>query len=495
MLANSTRRNFGLSERRTHILIIGGDGDLALRKLYPAFYALEAAGELGLVESISGISRAPKARNVILDTVKERLADSSHFNTDDWLSFTDRLAFCQGDATKAEGLKAYSESIDLTTSDLVVYFAIPPKVFEGVCRAMQAVGLVVPTTRVVVEKPLGTSCESFLEIHEHMADIFDENQVYRIDHYLGKESVQNLLALRFANIIFSSIWNSDHIDNVQITVAETLGVEDRHQFYDEIGALRDMVQNHMLQILCLIALEPPANKSADMIRAEKLKVIQSLKPIPLNEINTKTIRGQYAAGTSKGELAAGYQDEIGREIRSTTETFVAIKAEIDNWRWAGVPFYMRTGKRLSDSYAEIVVQFKKPKHSIFAEQSENLAGNRLHIRLQPDDGVQLSFLNKQPGLGELPLEELDLNLQEPDAERKHSFDAYARLLLDVLHCNQTLFVSSEEVVASWKWIDQIRAHWETAKSKAHPYSAGTSGPSQAVVLIARDNREWIEFKE
>jgi glucose-6-phosphate 1-dehydrogenase len=484
-----------LPERKTHILIIGGDGDLALRKLYPAFYALEAAGELKHIESISGLSRAAKDRNSLLEKVKQRLTGSNHFGENHWNTFTDRLTFCEGDATNAEDLKTYSQGIDLQTSDLVVYFAIPPKVFEGVCLAMQEAGLVAPTTRVVVEKPLGTSCESFLEIHKHMANIFSENQVYRIDHYLGKESVQNLLALRFANIIFSSIWNSDHIDNVQITVSETLGVADRHQFYDEIGALRDMVQNHMLQILCLIALEPPANKNADMIRTEKLKVIQSLKPITLNEINTKTIRGQYAAGTSNGELALGYQDEIGRENHSITETYVAIKAEIDNWRWAGVPFYMRTGKRLSNSYAEIVIQFKKPKHSIFADQAETLSGNRLHIRLQPDDGVQLSFLNKQPGLGELPLEELDLNLQEPDANRKHSFDAYARLLLEVLRGNQTLFVSSEEVVASWKWIDQIRAHWDTAKSKAHPYSAGTSGPSQAVVLIARDNREWIEFSE
>lgn len=482
-----------MSAAKTHILIIGGDGDLAIRKLYPALFSLESAGELGEVEYITGLSRSTKDRSVILAAVNKRLTESGQIDSANWDSFANRLNFITGDATSTDDLKAFGKEIDLDTTQLIVYFAIPPKVFDGVCRAMQAAGLVVPSTRVVVEKPLGTSCDSFTEIHEQMAEIFNENQVYRIDHYLGKESVQNLLALRFANVIFSSIWNSDHIDSVQITVAETVGVEDRHEFYDEIGALRDMVQNHLLQILCLIALEPPANKNADTIRSEKLKVIQSLKPITLDEINAKTVRGQYAAGTADGELAPGYQDEIGRERKSITETFVAIKAEIDNWRWAGVPFYLRTGKRLSSRCAEIVIQFKKPKHSIFAAQSVTLPGNSLHIRLQPDDGVQLRFLNKQPGLGELPLEELDLNLQEPDAGRKHSFDAYARLLLEVLRGDQTLFVSSDEVVASWKWIDQIRANWELASSKAHPYSAGTNGPSQAVVLIARDNREWTEL--
>jgi glucose-6-phosphate 1-dehydrogenase len=482
-----------LSAAKTHILIIGGDGDLAIRKLYPALFSLESAGELGEVECITGLSRSAKDRSVILNAVNKRLTESGQLDSAHWDSFSSRLNFITGDATSTDDLKAFGKEIDLETTQLIVYFAIPPKVFDGVCRAMHAAGLVVPSTRVVVEKPLGTSCDSFTEIHEQMASIFNENQVYRIDHYLGKESVQNLLALRFANVIFSSIWNSDHIDSVQITVAETVGVEDRHEFYDEIGALRDMVQNHLLQILCLIALEPPANKNADTIRSEKLKVIQSLKPITLDEINAKTVRGQYAAGTADGELAPGYQDEIGRERESITETFVAIKAEIDNWRWAGVPFYLRTGKRLTSRCAEIVIQFKKPKHSIFAAQSVTLPGNSLHIRLQPDDGVQLRFLNKQPGLGELPLEELDLNLQEPDANRKHSFDAYARLLLEVLRGDQTLFVSSEEVVASWKWIDQIRANWEMANSKSHPYSAGTNGPSQAVVLIARDNREWTEL--
>lgn len=482
-----------MPEVKTHILIIGGDGDLAIRKLYPAIYSLDCAGELSADTQITGMSRSGKDRNDLLARIKTRVTESLTLDDDAWDRFGQRLDFATGDATSEEDMRAFGERINFETTRLVVYLAIPPKVFDGVCQAMDKAGLVKPSTRLVVEKPLGTSCDSFCEIHDNMAKIFTEEQVYRIDHYLGKESVQNLLALRFSNIFFNAIWNSDYIDHVEIAVAETVGVEDRHEFYDEVGALRDMVQNHMLQILCLIALEPPATRRADMIRAEKLKVLQSLRPISLEDINSKTVRGQYASGSVGGKLVEGYQDEIGRERKSTTETYVAIKAEIDNWRWSGVPFYLRTGKRLSSRCAEIVVQFKKPKHSIFSDQASGLAGNRLTIRLQPDDGVDLSLINKQPGLAELPMEELNLNLQVPDSRRLHSFDAYARLVLEVLRDDQTLFVSSDEVITSWKWIDQIRENWAIAKSKAHPYAAGTNGPSQAVVMLARDQREWTEL--
>ncbi len=482
-----------MSDLKTHILIIGGDGDLAIRKLYPALYSLDMAGELDDDTLITGLSRGGKNRDELMAKVKQRANEGAALNQDAWARFDKRLDLVTGDATAEDDMRSFGQRIDFSTTRLVVYLAIPPKVFHGVCQAMHVAGLVKPTTRVVVEKPLGTSCETFTEIHDHMAQIFSEEQVYRIDHYLGKESVQNLLALRFSNIMFNAVWNCDYIDHVQITVAETVGVEDRHEFYDEVGALRDMVQNHMLQILCLIALEPPATRRADMIRTEKLKVLQSLRPIGLEDISSKTVRGQYASGSVEGALVPGYQDEIGRERNSTTETFVAIKAEIDNWRWSGVPFYLRTGKRLSSRCAEIVVQFKKPKHSIFADQAVGLNGNRLTIRLQPDDGVHLSLVNKQPGVGELPLEELDLNLHVPDSRRLHSFDAYARLVLEVLRGDQTLFVSSDEVITSWKWIDQILENWNLAKAKAHPYAAGTNGPSQAVVMLARDQREWTEL--
>ena len=477
----------------TELLIIGGDGDLAIRKLYPALFALEQAGELGNVKRITGIARKPKDTETVLKLIKARLESSGRFEDSDWQRFAARIEITAGDATDANSLGQYAKTLDLNSQQLTVYFAIPPSIFDSVCNALNDAGLVTPETRVVVEKPLGTDKTSFIEIQDSIAKIFDETQVYRIDHYLGKESVQNLMALRFANIIFDAVWNSNFVDNVQITIAETVGVEDRHEFYEETGALRDMVQNHMLQLLCLVAMEPPANRRADMIRAEKLKVLQSLRPVELNEINNKTIRGQYASGSVGDDLVPGYKQEVGHEKNSNTETFVAIKAEIDNWRWAQVPFYLRTGKRMPSRCAEIIVQFKAPKHNIFPEQALGIEGNQLRIRLQPDEGIQLHFLNKTPGLGELPMEHLSLNLDVPDSFKQQSFDAYARLMLEVLRGDQTLFVSANEVIASWDWIDQIRAHWNTAKSRSHAYAAGTMGPSQAVVMMARDEREWIEL--
>lgn len=479
--------------KQTELLIIGGDGDLAIRKLYPALFALEQAGELNSVKRITGIARKPKTTETVLKLIKSRLETSGRFKDSDWQRFAARIEIAMGDATNAESLAPYANTLNLDNDQLTVYFAIPPSIFDSVCNALNDAGMVQPDTRVVVEKPLGTNKASFVEIQNSIAKIFDESQVYRIDHYLGKESVQNLLALRFANIIFGSIWNGNFVDNVQITIAETVGVEDRHEFYEETGALRDMVQNHMLQLLCLIAMEPPANRKSDMIRSEKLKVLQSLKPIELNDINNKTIRGQYASGSIEEKLVPGYQQEVGHEKDSNTETYVAITAEIDNWRWSNVPFYLRTGKRMPSRCAEIIVQFKSPKHNIFPEQTLGMAGNQLRIRLQPDEGIQLHFLNKTPGLGELPMEHLSLNLDVPDSFKQHSFDAYARLMLEVLRGDQTLFVSADEVIASWQWIDQIRANWQAANSKANPYAAGTMGPSQAVVMLARDEREWVEL--
>ena len=478
---------------KTAILIIGGDGDLSIRKLYPALFSLEQAGELNNVVQITGMSRKPKDRDTVLELIRERLTKLERFSEKDWDSFSARIQITAGDATQADSLEKYRQTLDLENTQLTVYFAIPPSIFEGVCIAMDAAGLVTPNTRVVVEKPLGVDRKSFVDIHESLSKIFDESQVYRIDHYLGKEAVQNLLALRFANVIFGSVWNGNFVDNVQITIAETVGVEDRHEFYEETGALRDMLQNHMLQILCLIAMEPPANKKPDMIRGEKLKVLQSLKPIELQDINANTVRGQYASGSVEEELVPGYQQEIAEDTNSTTETYVAIKTEIVNWRWSNVPFYLRTGKRMRSRCAEVIIQFRQPKHNLFPNQMLDLGGNQLRIRLQPDEGIELHILNKQPGLGELPMQPVSLNLDTPDALSRTSYDAYARLIMEVLRGDQTLFVSADEVIASWDWIDQIREHWQTAQSKAHPYTSGTMGPSQAVVMMARDQREWADL--
>lgn len=477
---------------KKELLIVGGFGDLAVRKLYPALFTLELAGELSEVTRITGMSRKLENRKKLTETIYSRLIQSDRFTEEAWQIFRKRLLYLEGDATNKDDLVKFGKNIDLSKTELIVYFAIPPNIFEGVCKSLQQAGLVTGNTRIVVEKPLGSDRESFIEINNQISNIFKQEQVYRIDHYLGKESVQNLLALRFANIIFGSIWDGHLIDHVQISVAETVGIENRHEFYDGVGALRDMVQNHLLQILCLVALEPPANRSAEMIRAEKLKIIKSLSPITADKINSHVVRGQYKSGSIEGEIVNGYQEDIGPDKQSTTETFVALKVEINNWRWANVPFYLRTGKRMASKCSEILIQFKSPKHNIFNKQTAGLAANQLLIRLEPNEGVQLRFLNKHPGLGESPMDAVELNLDVPDSHKKFSFDAYARLLLEVMHGDQTLFVSSEEVKASWEWIDQIREIWEQENTIAHPYKAGSMGPTQSVALMARDGREWAD---
>lgn len=478
---------------KKELLIIGGVGDLAIRKLYPALFSLELAGELQEVTRITGISRKPRDHSEIYDAIHTNVRESDIYKDEAWEMFISRLNFIEGDATNKDCLINYANDINLEETELIVYFAIPPNIFEKVCKALHDANMVTPNTRVVVEKPLGSNSESFIEINDQLSKIFSQEQVYRIDHYLGKESVQNLLALRFANIIFGSIWEGDLIDHVQISVAETIGVQDRYEFYDSVGALRDMVQNHLLQILCLIAIEPPANRSAEMIRAEKLKILQSLKPITPDMVNTYTVRGQYTKGSIDGENVLGYQDEIGANDETTTETFVALKVEIENWRWANVPFYLRTGKCLANKCSEILIQFKPPKHNIFKKQTAQLASNQLLIRLYPNEGVQLRILNRHPGLGDAPMmDALNLNLDIPDSHKWLSFESYARLLLEVMKGDQTLFVSSEEVKASWEWIDQIRESWDIANTATHLYKAGSMGPSQSIAMMARDGREWAD---
>ncbi|MBX2810074.1 MAG: glucose-6-phosphate dehydrogenase [Cellvibrionaceae bacterium] len=474
------------------ILLIGGDGDLAIRKLYPALLALESAGQLGKVATITALSRSTGDRDALLNRIYQspRLKGSDDFCEDSWVRFQERFRCVQGNASAPETFAAYKATLAASSSGVIVYLAVPPKVFGDACHALKVAGLAVPSTRLVVEKPLGFDRTSFVQLNAQMRDGFDERQIYRIDHYLGKESVQNLLALRFANQMFGSIWDGSQMDHVQITLAERVGVEGRQNFYDEVGALRDMVQNHLLQVLCLVAMEPPANRTPEMIRAEKYKVLKSLKPLSGDDVKRYTVRGQYREGTMDGEVVPAYHEEIGGKKRSTTETFVAIRAEIDNWRWSGVPFYLRTGKRMQVRTSEILVQFKSPKHNIFGEAGQTLIPNQLRIRLQPDAGVQLHFLSKRPGLGDVSLEELTLDLSAPESHHQHSYDAYARMMLEVLNGDQTMFVSAEEVEASWGWIDEIIHQWEVNDIKPKPYAAGSPGPMEAGVMIARDGREW-----
>lgn len=481
------------------ILIIGGDGDLAFRKLYPALYHLDLDNCLPPCLRVVSVSRnrasdegfADKVRTLLLKYTSSEALDETV-----WKRFAARLQHMTINATsEAELAKLRTEVFTDASRDLVVYLATPPAIFAPICQSLWAVGLVRDNMRIVIEKPLGHDRESFLQINNSLAALFDEDQVYRIDHYLGKETVQNLLAMRFANALFEPLWNSNYIDHVQITAAETVGAEGRWQFYDEAGALRDMVQNHLLQLLCLVAMEPPALLAPWAVHDEKLKVLRSLAPMSRREVHDNTVRGQYVAGNSGGQAVPGYTQEEGAKASgSQTETFVAIKAQINNWRWAGVPFYLRTGKRMQKRFSEIVVQFNEVPHAIFGDQMRSGTANRLVIRLQPEEGIRLHLLNKVPGLDDaMPLEVVSLNLSLSDVfTQRRVPDAYERLLLDVMRANSTLFMRADQVEAAWQWVDGIAAGWHADKQRPMPYVAGSWGPSESIALIARDGRNWQE---
>ncbi|HBC16360.1 MAG TPA: glucose-6-phosphate dehydrogenase, partial [Erythrobacter sp.] len=348
-------------------------------------------------------------------------------------------------------------------------------------------GLTQGNVRIGLEKPLGTDLASSEEINDAVAKAFSEDRIFRIDHYLGKETVQNLLALRFANMLFEPVWNATYIDHVQITVAETVGLESRVAYYDDSGALRDMVQNHMLQLLALVAMEPPTSFDATAVRDEKVKVLRALRPIAREE----TVTGQYRAGAVEGTAVPGYDQELGKD--SDTETFVALKAHVDNWRWKGVPFYLRTGKRLPERVTEIVVQFRCVPHSIFEGRGASTKPNRLVIGIQPEENVQLSMMAKVPGLDRdgIRLRQIPLDIAMPDAfSGTVRRIAYERLLLDLVEGDQTLFVRRDEVEAQWEWIDAIRTLWEREDIKPKAYGAGSWGPSAAIALAERDGVSW-----
>ncbi|MCA1767426.1 MAG: glucose-6-phosphate dehydrogenase, partial [Idiomarina sp.] len=357
----------------------------------------------------------------------------------------------------------------------IFYLATPPALYSTICSGLSKQGLTKQPARVILEKPIGHNLASSQDINRSVAEHFEENQVYRIDHYLGKETVLNLLALRFANALFSSNWDNSAIDHIQITAAEQVGVEGRWGYYDDAGQLRDMVQNHLLQVLSLIAMEPPSKLDADSIREEKLKVLKALRPIDESNCQETTVRGQYHSGFVADQRVPGYLEEDGAKSNSQTETFVALKVNIDNWRWSGVPFYLRTGKRLPEKRSEVVITFKRQPHNIFNDTTTELPPNKLVIRLQPDEGVEVQILNKIPGLGKrmhLKATNLDLSFDET-FERKRIADAYERLLLEAMHGNQYLFVHRDEVEYAWRWIDGIVAAWENYEQPPKHYQAGT----------------------
>jgi len=479
-----------------NIVIVGGEGDLAFRKLYPALYSLHKENLLADCTKVYGFGRGKFSLESFLDTMRE-WAESSDYvkEVDDksWTSFCDRIVHFVGDATSPEDLRRlHSEMGD---EEIVFYLSTPPSIFAPICRAMGEAGVVTHTTRLVVEKPLGTSLESFDEINDTLYETFDENQIYRIDHYLGKETVQNLLALRFSNIFFEPLWNRSYIDHVQITVAENVGAGGRWSYYNESGALRDMVQNHLLQLVCLVAMEFPARNKADDIRDEKLKIIRCLKPIDSANVQNLTVRGQYSEGAVSQEIVPGYSQEQDADGPSSTETFVAIKAEIENNRWHGVPFYLRTGKRMSNRYSEIVIQFKPVIFKFIDIDPNSLHSNQLVIRLQPNEGIEMKLMNKVPGLSEgTSLQQVGLNLSFEEAFEDHrSPSAYERLLLDVTRGDQTLFMRSDELRGAWKWVDGMIDGWASTKQAAQSYRAGSMGPDDALGLLIKDGRKWQDF--
>ena len=493
---NTTEESYSMLST-CNIVIVGGEGDLAFRKLYPALYSLHCEGLLADNTQIVCFSRGKYSHEALLDNMQEWVKQSDYvtgFDELHWQPFAQRILQFVGDATNSDDMRRLQT--ELSSCDTVYYLSTPPHIFAPICDAMDAAGVVHEGTRLVVEKPLGTSLESFNQINDTLFKVFAERQIYRIDHYLGKETVQNLLALRFANILFEPLWNRSYIDHVQITVAESVGVDGRWEYYDESGALRDMVQNHLLQLVCLVAMEFPARNKADDIRDEKLKVIRCLKEIDASNVRENTVRGQYIAGSVASEIVAGYgQESDTKKSQSGTETFVAVKAEIENSRWAGVPFYLRTGKRMTQRYSEIVIQFKPVVFKFIDVDPNQINNNQLVIRLQPNEGIELRLMNKVPGLSEsFNLQNVGLNLSFEEAFEDHrSPSAYERLLLDVTREDQTLFMRSDELRGAWRWVDGIIAGWAATKQTVNPYKAGSMGPDDALALLIKDGRRWVDF--
>ena len=476
------------------LVVFGATGDLAQRKLIPALFHRDEAGQLPLEAKIIGTSRrelSDEAFRAFATAAIEKFVEAELRRPEIVKRFLDRLSYVQAEATLEDGwLKLEQVLAPMKERVRVFYLAVGPDLFGPICERLGKHNLVTPNSRVVVEKPLGKDGASAQALNDAIGEVFPEPSIYRIDHYLGKETVQNLMALRFANALFEPLWNATHIDHVQITVAETLGVEGRAGYYDTSGALRDMVQNHILQLLCLVAMEPPNAIDADAVRDEKLKVLKSLKPISANEMDQMVVRGQYRPGPSANGQLNGYLEELGNPD-SKTETFVALKAEMNSWRWANVPFYLRTGKRLGERVSEIVVEFKPIPYNVFHD-STGVLPNRLVIRLQPDEGVKLWLSVKEPGPGGLRFKYVPLDLNFAEAFTSRQPEAYERLLMDVVRGNQTLFMRRDEVAAAWRFVDPILSAWKESSDAPKPYQSGSWGPTAAISLIERDHRTWYE---
>ena len=467
--------------------------------LFPSLYHLLSDGLLPDRFHILASGRSEMDDGAFRESIdaalRTYLADE-HLDEARIATFLAMISYCAVAAGNDAQFAALADRVRaLGDGPVAVYLSTPPSLFAPTAQGLANAGLVTPGTRIAMEKPIGKDLASSREVNDAIGALFAEEQIFRVDHYLGKETVQNLMALRFGNRLFEPLWNSGAIDHVQITVAETVGLEGRVSYYDGVGALKDMAQNHMLQILSIIAMEPPARMDSTSVRDEKVKALRSLRPMDPETVRTHSVRGQYRDGAVKGKLIAGYAEELGKE--SDTETFVALKAHIDNWRWTGVPFYLRTGKCLPNRQSEILIQFKPVTHSIFRRNGYDraLEPNSLIIRLQPDENIRLCIMAKRPGLDRdgVKLQEvgLDVSLTHAFAGERRRI-AYERLLLDLLEGDTTLFVRRDEVEAQWTWIDSITQSWQESGQQVVHYAAGTWGPSAGIALIERDGASWYD---
>ncbi|QJQ95791.1 MULTISPECIES: glucose-6-phosphate dehydrogenase [Halomonadaceae] len=487
----------GITDTEADLALFGALGDLALRKLYPALYQLDREGLLPKATRILGLARYEYDAASFQARVSEALhkrVKASELEKACLERFLARIDYAQVEFTDSVGYEAICEWRKGSPHPMIIYLAVPASIYGDICGCLKSSGCVDDDSRIVVEKPIGSDLHSSQVINDAIGEVFPEDRIYRIDHYLGKETVQNLIALRFANPLFGTQWNQNHISHVEITVAEEVGIEGRWGYFDKAGQLRDMVQNHLLQLLCLIAMDPPSNLDADAIRDEKVKVLKALKPFTAEALGRDVVRGQYTSGNSYGLSVPGYLEEEGANLESHTETFVAMKTEVANWRWAGVPFYLRTGKRMPEKLSQIVINFRQQAHYIFDPDQRSLAANKLIIRLQPEEGIALQVLTKDSGLDKGmrlrpgPLH-LDFNSVFPKSRIP---DAYERLLLEVMKGQQYLFVRRDEVEHAWMWCDHLIAGWEARDMPPRRYPAGSWGPVASIAMITQDGRSWYE---
>ncbi len=472
------------------LVIFGGTGDLARRKILPGLFRRFRSGQMPAGSRVIGAARSELDSDGYRQMIFEAIAEFGGDEVHDKKSLDAFLKVLEYVTIDAKGDGGWSELADLVRQDVVqaFYFSVAPSLFGDLAERLHTYGISNDKSRIVVEKPFGRDLASAQALNKTLATHFDESQIYRIDHYLGKETVQNLMAVRFGNVLFEPLWNNQYVDHIQITVAETVSVGGRGAYYDKSGAMRDMVQNHLMQLLCLIAMEPPSHFDADAVRDEKLKVIRALQSVAPHHI----VRGQYDAD----ENGPSFREDV-ENPRSFTESFIAMRCHIANWRWAGVPFYLRTGKRMSARSSEIAVVFKELGHSIFGDEEGNEGRNILAIRLQPNEGMDLQVTIKEPGPGGMRLINVPLDMTFADAlgdGAEDVADAYERLIMDVIRGNQTLFMRGDEVEAAWAWTDPLIEGWEARNDVPKLYDPGSAGPGDAMSLLRRDGREWREIK-